>query len=136
MTAYERSVARPGVSDEQWAVFQDWVVLEGPGATDVLYQLPPFWHDGKDDELVQFVVRVVTATNCAVYLESALFPEGPWDACSGLSATTTVQMSNAPGASDLLNRFVRWRVAASGGGWVACFKIDRLRVRYRGGRVR
>ena len=104
-------------------VYQRWVTLSGDNSSDYIIQEFSRWLDTSGYRRLIVSARVETKTNATLTLETADAEVGPWTTGTTINATGVTYLEADSGAAAPLERFVRWKVAASNTNWEICFWI-------------
>jgi hypothetical protein len=101
--------------------YQRWVTLSGSNASDQVIQEHADWLDGVDKKVVVLSAQVQARTNCTLTIETADAQCGPWATSATVNATGVTFIQADENATNPLQRYLRWKVAASDVNWEICF---------------
>lgn len=116
---------------------QPWVTIRGVSATKFnIVQPAPGWVDGQSAEEVCLAIELAAntvsagATYCALVIQTASSPEGPWTSLLTLTdagyTRLTKYFSAKSTATDRFQRFVRWQLTPPSdlsGNWTMTYRI-------------
>ena len=104
-------------------VLQKTTTLMGDNATDTATQDASGFEDTfrSDTAVVSAVVH--KRVNCSLNQETAATKSGPWNVAATVDSTGVVYLQAQPGAANKLERYLRWRVAATVANWEICFRL-------------
>ena len=116
---------------------QKWVTIRGLSATKFnIVQPAETWVDGDDADEVCLAIAMPSntvsagATYCALVIQTASSPEGPWTGLLTIAdanfTQTTRYYTSSEGGTNRFQRFLRWQITPPSdlsGNWAMTFKI-------------
>jgi hypothetical protein len=105
---------------------QRLLVLTGSNTSDEVTSAMEEWCDTEDSRFLVVYARLVHKTGpatTALYIETAATENGPWESVS-VTASGKVVFAAEDSATNVLQRFVRWRVVGGQSDWAICFALD------------
>lgn len=125
--------AGSSIPDSGFGILAPWTTLSGTWVTtnDDIVAPEEYWLD-LSREVYAFVEAQTLAMNnganaANLYVETAMYREGPWTTVLGPlstdNTTSAMKMTLEGPYAVALMRYVRWRVTAAAAPWHACFRI-------------
>lgn len=103
--------------------FQKWLTASGDGASDEMLMDHAKWLDAHGFKRLVLDAQVMTRTNCTLTIQTADAQCGPWTTAATVNATGVVYIQAEESATNKLQRYVRWKVAATNTNWEICFWV-------------
>jgi hypothetical protein len=101
--------------------FQKWLTASGDGASDEMLMDHAKWLDAHGFKRLVLDAQVMTRTNATLTIQTADAQCGPWTTAATVNATGVVYIQAEESATNKLQRYVRWKVAATNTSWEICF---------------
>ena len=121
------------IPDRGFGLLAPWTTLSGTwvATNDDIVAPEEYWLDLSREVYAYIQAQTLDMNNGAnaanLYVETALYREGPWTTVLGpLNAdntTSSVKLTLEGPYAVALMRYVRWRVTAAAAPWHACFRI-------------
>lgn len=101
--------------------YQRWATVSGDGSSDEIIQDSAYWLDSSGFKRLVLSAQVLTRTNATLTIETADAKVGPWTTAATVNATGVTYIQAEENATNKLERYVRWKVAATNTNWELCF---------------
>jgi len=102
-------------------IFQKATTLTGDTAAQQAIQKRAGWIDTRGYKRFVLSAMVYQLTNVTLTIETATTLSGPWNTAATIAATGTTYIQAEESATNLLERFVRWKAVSTNTAWTVCF---------------
>jgi hypothetical protein len=105
------------------SIFQDIVTLEGDVADQEVYQDDEGIVDTHGFRTFELCTELWANTNVVITVESTNMLGGKWNTAATIAAAGLTYIQAEEGATNKLERYVRWKVKSNGINWAVCFRM-------------